>query len=122
VGMRSVELNESASLHHGVLLCPHHPESLIEVNGLDVFLIDIQGEPQGVFVEEVADELAPDTLPLALDSHSDAHQVTGTLVIPIQVTSITYNALGFCLSRYAYAIRGRFPKLFQNIGVLFEKL
>jgi hypothetical protein len=71
--MWSVELNEPASLHHGVLLGPHHTESLIEVNGLDVFLIDIQGEPQGVFIEEVADELSPDALPLALDSHSDAH-------------------------------------------------
>jgi hypothetical protein len=122
VGMRSIELDEPTTLHHCVLLRPNHPDSLIEVNGLGVFLIDIQGEPQGVFIEEVADELSPDALPLALYSHSDAHQVTGTLVIPIQVTSITHYALGFCLTRDAYAIRGRFPKLLQNIGVLFEKL
>ncbi len=102
--MWSIELDEPASLHHRVLLLPHHPEAIIEVNSLDVFYIDIQGEPQWVFIQEVADELTPDALPLALDSHSDAHQVAGALVIPIQVTSITYYALGFCLTRDAYAI------------------
>jgi len=121
-GMRSIELDEPASLHHGILLRPHHSETLIEVDGLDVFLVDIEGEPQGVFIQEVADELTPNALTLALDSHSNAHQVTGTLVIPIQVTGITHYALGFCLARDANAVRGRLPKLLQNIGVLFEKL
>ena len=120
--MWSIKLDESASLHDRIFLRSHHPESLIEVNSLRVFLIDIQGESQWVFIEEIADKLSPDALPLALDSHSDAHQITGAFLITIQVTSITHNTLSFCLARHANTIRGRFPKLLQNVGVLFEKL